>query len=258
MTKQYQRRTQLQYLSLATAGLLSFYKSSNSRLRVAGLSCLFPGAGFVAVGGLAGAIGLVLSLAFLPLAIFAWFGAGGLAFVLASWIVPAIVSTSIAGQAVWEPSGPIVILSVLSLIFYAIRTSQQRHARALKLRESRNALLDQEQEAWKARAEQRPSDSTMRELSIDDLRMLQHFVQVAHQSMDDWQNFAHVDQFQTAAFRYQLYGLQWTLALIQKHWMPNFHGYLKSGQEKLIDKSTTQDVMNYWKWESLWGKFTLV
>jgi hypothetical protein len=75
-------------------------------------------------------------------------------------------------------------------------------------------------------------------MSIEDLRMLQHFIQVAHQSMDDWSNFSHVDQFQTAAFRYQLYGLQWVLACIQKYWMPNYHGYLKSAQEKLIDKAS--------------------
>jgi hypothetical protein len=237
VTARYQRRTQIQYIFLAAVGLLSFYRSTDVRVRVAGLSCLFPGAGFLAVGGIAGTIGFLLSVAFVPLSIFAWFGAGGLAFVLANWIVPGVVSTAIAKKSVWEPSAPIIVIGVVALIGYVVRTSQQRHDRALKLRDSRNALLDREQQAWRARTEKGPDDSHKREMSIEDLRMLQHFIQVAHQSMDDWSNFSHVDQFQTAAFRYQLYGLQWVLACIQKYWMPNYHGHLKSAQEKLIDKA---------------------
>ncbi|KAJ5058823.1 hypothetical protein PSV09DRAFT_2421933 [Bipolaris maydis] len=75
--------------------------------------------------------------------------------------------------------------------------------------------------------------------------------------MDDWANFTRIDQFQTSALRYQLYDVQYTLAAVQKFYMPNFHGYIKAAQENVIEKSTTKDVMNYWKWESLWGKFTL-
>jgi len=258
ITNRYQRRTQCQYAVLASAGLFGFYGSKNNHIRVAGLSCLFPGAGFLAVGGILGAIGLALSVAVLPLSIFAWFGAGGLAFVLANWIVPAVISTSIARHSVWEPAGPIAILLVVALIMFVIRGGRSRQARALKLRDKRNVLLDTEEAAWKTRALPIPDVGEKREMSLDDLRMFQHFVQVANQAVDDWSNYNRIDQFQTAALRYQLYGLQWTLALVQKHWMPNFHGYLKSGQQKVIDKSTTQDVMNYWKWESLWGKFTLV
>ncbi|KIW04975.1 uncharacterized protein PV09_04137 [Verruconis gallopava] len=257
VTGRYQRRTQLQYACLATIGLFSFYNSKNSRVRVAGLSCLFPGAGFLAVGGFLGAIGLVLSVAVIPLSLFAWFGAGGLAFVLANWIIPGIISTGIAGDTVWEPAGPIVIVFMIGLISYMFYTAHQRHSTAVRLGQKRNSILDKEDAAWKARAVPRPAEDSDRELSLEDLRLFQHFVQIAHQEMDDWSNFVRIDQFQTSALRYQLYNLQWTLAYVQKFYMPNFQGYIKEGQEKVIEKSTTEDVMNYWKWESLWGKFTL-
>ncbi|KAL3470047.1 hypothetical protein BJX99DRAFT_267696 [Aspergillus californicus] len=259
ITLRYQRRTQLQYAFLAVAGLSGFYASENNRVRVAGLSCLFPGAGFLAVGGVVGVVGLALSVAFIPLSVFAWFGAGGLAFVLANWIIPALIAVSIIKRSslIWEPAGPISILLVTGLLTALTISSRRRHTRSLKLRETRNALLDKEHQEWELRAQPRPDDTDKRELSIDELRMFQHFVQIAHQGIDDWSNYAAIDQFQTAAFRYQLYGLQWMLAFVQKYWMPSFHGYLKSGQEMLIEKSTTEDVMSYWKWESLWGKFSL-
>ncbi|KAL4860491.1 hypothetical protein BDV12DRAFT_181507, partial [Aspergillus spectabilis] len=257
VTIRHQRRTQIQYAFLMVTGLICFYNSEDSRVRVAGLSCLFPGAGFLAVGGIVGIIGLGLSAALLPFSIFAWFGAGGLAFVLANWIFPALIAISIAKNSVWEPAGPITILFVSVLVIALVVGGRRRHVRSMKLRENRNALLEKEYKAWQVRAHSRPDESEKRELSLNDLRMFQHFVQISHQAIDDWSNYSAIDQFQTAAFRYQLYGLQWTLAYIQKYWMPSFHGYLKSGQEKLIDKSTTEDVMNYWKWESLWGKFSL-
>jgi hypothetical protein len=258
VTSRYQRRTQLQYALLVTAGLVGFYTSHNARLRVAALSCFFPGAGFLAVGGISGAIGLIISLAFVPLCLFAWFGAGGLAFVLANWIVPGLVATSIAGRAIWEPAGPVVILISMTTVLVLVIGGQRRHARALQLRDERNAILEKDEAAPKTRTEKRHTQSTKRELSVEDLRLFQHYVQVAHQADDDWSNYTRIDQFQTAALRYQIYGLQWLLAYVQKYYMPNFNGYVKTGQENLIERSTTQDVMNFWKWESLWGKFTLV
>jgi hypothetical protein len=258
ITARYQRRTQLQYTVLATLGLIGFYKFNNSYIRIAGLSCLFPGGGFLARGGILGLMGFLLSVAFIPLSLFAWFGAGGLAFVLANWIVPGVIAVAIARNTVWEPAGPLVIALVISLLGFLFYKSYQRNDRATKLRSLRNEFLEKDNVAWTARAEPRPSSDERRELSMEDLRMLQHFVQITHQEDDDWSNYVRIDQFQTSALRYQLYNLQYTLAFVQKFYMPNFQGYIKKGQEKVIIKSTTQDVMNYWKWESLWGKFTLV
>ncbi|RFU27341.1 hypothetical protein B7463_g9001, partial [Scytalidium lignicola] len=257
VTARYQLRTQLQYTVLTLAGLFAFYNCKANHFRVAGLACLFPGAGFLAVGGLSGAIGIILTLAFLPFSLFAWFEAGGLAFVLANWIVPGIVAAIVAGDDIWEPSAPIAIILVVGSVTYTISSAQKRHAATLRLRESRNKILEKEDSEWNRRIESKPDPAEKRELTSTELRLLQHFVEISFQESNDWSNFSVVDQFQTSALRYQLYQMQWALALVQKYHMPSFQGYIKSAQERLIEKSTTKDVMGYWKWESLWGKFTL-
>ena len=144
------------------------------------------------------------------------------------------------------------------LVAFMIISSRQRQASALNLRDSRNNLLMREDAAWRSRVTNQKQKTEPRELSRQELRLLQHFIQVAHQAADDWSNFTRIDQFQTSALRYQLYDLQYTFTLVQKFYMPNFQGYIKTAQERVIEKSTTKDVMNFWKWESLWGKFTLV
>ncbi|KAI9373934.1 hypothetical protein BJX61DRAFT_541294 [Aspergillus egyptiacus] len=257
VTSQYQRRTQLQYACLVALAATGFYKSESPRVQVAALSCAFPGAGFIAVGGIGGAIGLSVSVACMPLSLFAWFGAGGLAFVLANWILPGLAATAVTGNEVWKPAAPIVFTIVAGVVVYSVIAGHSRHAKAQGMRERRNALLVDADSKSSARVQALPDADETRELSIHELRMLQHFVEVAHQAADDWSNFSVIDQFQTSALRYQLYFLQYTLALVQKYYMPSFQGYIKTGQERSIEKSTTQDVMNYWKWESLWGKFTL-
>lgn len=65
-----------------------------------------------------------------------------------------------------------------------------------------------------------------------------------------------IDQFQTAAVRYQLYGVVDSLALYMTHYAPGFHGYAAEACRNCIEKSTTKRIMSYWKWERLTGKFT--
>lgn len=238
-------------------GIFTFYNSKNNRLRVSGLACLFPGAGFLAVGGFLGAIGLILSVAAVPLSLFAWFGAGGLAFILANWIIPGLVAAAIVGDRVWEPAAPIVIVTILASITYGLVISSKQQAEERRLQTSRNELL-KKAEIELQNAPKTTDDTGVRELKKTELQQLQHFIEACFQQTGDWSNYTRIDQFQTSALRYQLYDLQWTMAYVQKYYMPNFHGYIKTAQERAIEKSTEQDVMGYWKWESLWGKFTFV
>ena len=54
-----QKATKIKYLAIVIIGLAMFYLSSSATIRTAGLSMLFPGAGFLAVGGIAGTIGFL-------------------------------------------------------------------------------------------------------------------------------------------------------------------------------------------------------
>jgi len=64
-----------------------------------------------------------------------------------------------------------------------------------------------------------------------------------------------IDQFQTGAVRYQLYGVVDVLSLYQCHYAPGFHGYLSRASKNCIEKSLQKRIMSYWKWESIFGKF---
>ncbi len=41
----------------------------------------------------------------------------------------------------------------------------------------------------------------------------------------------------------------------QFNYAPNFHGYLSEAMRRCIEKSLTERVVGFWKYESSWGKF---
>ncbi|OAG38728.1 hypothetical protein AYO21_07081 [Fonsecaea monophora] len=95
------------------------------------------------------------------------------------------------------------------------------------------------------------------ELQPEELGQLRFLINVANQGMDDWNNFTDIDQFQTSALRYQLNELSYSLSFANKLYTPSFRGgYLQEAQNKVILKSCQKKVLNYWKWEVLWGKLS--
>jgi hypothetical protein len=72
--KQFQNRLLGQWALLAISGLTVFYQKSfslSSNVRVAALGLLFPGAGFIACGNIAGGFSFVLTAILIPLSLFA-------------------------------------------------------------------------------------------------------------------------------------------------------------------------------------------
>lgn len=258
ISARYQRRTQIQYAVLAITGLGIFYNFTNPQLRVAGLACIFPGAGFLAIGSISGFVGLAVSLALLPLSLFAWFGAGGLAFVIANWVLPGFFAILLVGDSIWELSAPISVTSIAGLVIWRSLASQKERAELLRRGEQINAFLEKEKMTLENQDTDEPNADEKRELSEEQMRHFQFVLDLLFQEIGDWSNYDRIDQFQTAALRYQLYNMQWTTSFVHKYYMPSFQGYIKTAHERAIEKSLTTDVMGYWKWESLWGKFTLV
>ncbi|KAF5975919.1 hypothetical protein FCOIX_7456 [Fusarium coicis] len=107
---------------------------------------------------------------------------------------------------------------------------------------------------WENAASKREEDE---ELSIESLRKLQFLFDQAFQSLDDWSGFTIVDPYQTAALRYQIYQMMFILGLYQSTYAPNAHGYVNEAFQRIIERSLTQKVLNFWKWERLTGKFSL-
>lgn len=242
-TKRYhQRRTMVQYACLAIAGLATFYKTENPRLRAAGLGLLFPGAGFVAVCTIPSILAFVLTLAAVPITLFAWFGCGGLAFPIALWTGTTAAASLLAKDTVLESAGTIVTAACMIGISYVVKQTQTANVEAEKTRDKRNAFLIDAVEHNHATAAPAPAPGS-READKRSLRFLQWVLEMGLSPQDDFSYHDIIDQFQTSAIRYQLYQGQYELASFQNSYCPNFHGYLSKAQRGLIEKSMTKRVM---------------
>ncbi|KAL3474463.1 hypothetical protein BJX99DRAFT_260395 [Aspergillus californicus] len=258
--KRIQARTMTCWSVLAVVGLASFtpnkFLNVSPKARAAALSLVFPGAGYLACFNLKGAVLLVLTYLFLPLCLVAWFGAGGLGFPLALWLL------SIGGaywaaspDVVWRHAGWLAVMLLLSFFLYLNRYSARVRRQAAMRRDDRNQNLPAFLETIKGSAVSPPPEAE-RELTMGELRWVQWLFDVGMQAIDDFSNYGIIDQFQTASLRYQVYELMYCLVMYQGIYAPNFHGYCSAIYRRTITKSLTPRVLGFWKWESLWGKFT--
>jgi hypothetical protein len=98
-----------------------------------------------------------------------------------------------------------------------------------------------------------PSPPMHPEMSLDHLQRLRFALDRALQPLAEFNGFEKLDQFQTAATRYQLNFLAYGVALTQARFTPGFGGYMHQAQIALLDKQRQQAVWKYWRLENLWG-----
>ena len=250
----YQRRTLIQYAFMAAIGLCSFETMESPSLRAGSLGLLFPGAGLVAVSTIPSILAFVVSLALIPVVMFAWFGAGGVAFPMFLWAGSAALAAIMARESVLEIAGPVwAVLCVAGVAWITYKTSAA-NAEARQKRETRNSYVVQSVKETQA-AGKKPAPGS-RELDLKTLKFLQWFIELGLTKIDDFSYHDVIDQFQTSAIRYQLYEAVSDLGFYQYHYAPNFHGYISQAMRNCIEKSLTERVVGFWKWESLWGKFS--
>ena len=248
-----QLQTLFGWAFISTVGLYVFYTSKTSALRAAALGLVFPGAGLFAVGTFPSLILFVLTEIAIPLALFAWFGAGGLFFPLALWTGSAAAAALLAGESMVEIAAPIWIAVCVGGIAYITFQTRTGNSEAQLKRKVRNEYLIDTVRQNQTEAQKFPHGS--RELDLRTLRFLQWTIELGLAPLDDFSYHDIIDQFQTAAIRYQLYEAVSDLGLYQYIYAPNFHGYISKAQRNCIEKSLTERVVGFWKWESSWGKF---
>ena len=249
----YQRRSLAQYACLAGFGLYTFYSSASPSVRAAALGLLFPGAGLVAVCTIPSLLAFIISTAAIPVCLFAWFGAGGVAFPMFLWASTSGLAALLARDSLLEISAPLWTALCAIGIAYITNQTTTANQQASQKRETRNEYLIRSVQQSQSSAEV-PQPGT-RELSERNLRFVQWELDVGLAGKDDFSHHDIIDQFQTSAIRYQLYGTQNDLGMYQYIYAPNFHGYLSQAQRNCIEKSLSERVVGFWKWESMWGKF---
>lgn len=249
----YQRRTLFQYAGLYLFGLWCFHHLASTALRAAALGLLFPGAGLLAVGTIPALVSFVLTIVGIPITLFVWFAMGGVLFPLLLWFGSAGLAGLLAKDTLFDKAGPGWAAFCVLGITWMIWKSAAINARGNSVQQQRNKWLPSKVKSMQEAATPAPAPGS-RELDEKTLRFVQHMIERGLTKHDDFSYHDVIDQFQTGAVRYQLYGVVDSLALYLTHYAPGFHGVAAEACRNCIEKSLTKRIMSYWKWERLTGK----
>ncbi|KAJ5606797.1 hypothetical protein N7537_003416 [Penicillium hordei] len=161
-----------------------------------------------------------------------------------------------ATDHIFEAAGSVDIAVLLSFFLYWNRRSTKERKADRESRERRNKYMAAQLKKVDATAVPAPPAHT-RELTLEELRSVQFILEEGLKSVDDFSNIGIFDQFQTASIRYKLYERLYLLAMYQAIYVPNLRGYLTQSFQNTLEKSLHPRSIGFWKWECLWGKFTL-
>lgn len=212
-----------------------------------GLGLLLPGLGFVPAVFTHWELATILMLC---ASVVTFGGAMGTWFATGNVILPCLVWGGLAVLAMWaaptenaEPFIWIAAAAVIGLCGFRLMQSSLLPKR----RGALNAAL--------CTYEHTPLVKTADALSDDDLACLRLLLDRALQPVDEFNGFDVLDQFQTAALRYQLNFTSYALSMVQATRTPAFAGYMAEAQSNLNAKQTNPKVWGYWKLENAWGNF---
>lgn len=251
-----QRRTLLVYTVIAVVGFLPSVFGLGAGWQAFGLGLPLPGGGFLLQGGW-GVGATVLSLVIFALSMVAWFGTGNVLAPIVTWLLAAgLAAWWSAGDAQPGPAAAIAVAAIVVLgALLAVALKRRAAAKAHRLRAEREAYLPAALAAYHQR---RVPDATgVGELDERQLAHLRWLLELGRQPRGQYAGFDVVEQFQPSALRYQINHAQYALAQVQRHYTPNFHGYLSQAQENLIEKLSDRKVWSYWRLERLWGRLSL-
>ena len=239
------------YAAMCILGLLPAILGMPSSIQAAGLGLWIPGGGFLAVGGWAILL-FAVTLALFALAVFAWFGAGMVIAPIIVWLGSALLAGLMARGQTWFLAPYLVTAIVAGIGIYAYQRHQARKTAELATLEARKRIIATAiAEAIEVAAP--VPGMAERELTPDDLASSRYALDRALQPVGQMNGYDKVDQFQTAALRYQINHLGYGLGMLQCMYTPSFHGYLSQAQRNLIELYLDRRIWGYWLWESAWG-----
>lgn len=228
------------------------------------LGLIVPGGGFLLWAGPHNpmqelAIGLFAAshLAFLA-SVAIWFATGNVLLPIAVWLLAALGAAGCgatgwvgAGEGVWQSATHLVPLGAATAVALAWGLAVSAGRRGVRRRERLNVHL-QSVEARRSLASPR-STPDGGELSPQDLQLMRLLLDRALQPVDAFEGFEWIDQFQTAAVRYQLNFISYALSIAQSVHLPAFEGYVDTAQRNLAAKQRNHRIWRYWKLENMWG-----
>lgn len=246
--------------------------TSASHLQALAMGLILPGAGFLALSNNLNAIGFMpIALAIASMCLFGgalilWFGTGNAIAPILVWVLSALIAASMALHGLpsmvtcgslrlngfwlnghWLINFMVAIGFCLTIILHFYRQiigKKQRKQANLYLQFTAPSI---------AKSFAQTKNDKAKEFSLDDLKRMRFLLDRALQPTHNFDGFEWIDQFQTAAVRYQLNFLGYALSMAQATHLPAFGGYLDDAQRNLILKQTHHRVWKYWQLENLWG-----
>lgn len=243
------KRAFVLWLIVAVLGLLPLLYELSPAWRAAGLGLWLPGGGFLytAHPGF-----FALSLLCYIISLLLWLLMGGFIFPIIVWSGAAALAALSAGDTVWawaEAGTPIIALSIVT-ISLLMESNKKKKAvpRAEKLKEYIEAIPFSEP----------IKDSIIgEELSDQELGAMRYTLDLALQPINEFEGFVTIDQFREAAWRYQLFHINYALGILQTCRIPAFRGYLHEAQRRSIVKTLDRRVWKYWRIENFVGNLRL-
>ncbi len=227
-----------------------------------GLGLLLPGGGFLLHADVESAMGMTHAalaagamLLFLAAAVL-WLATGNVLAPPLAWLLAAVAAALMGHDDTHHHTGPDagtwVPLLIALLLAGAFAGAFIRRGLGVRARRRANRYL--ETAGREAACSFRHAEAALPEYTPDDLRRMRFLLDRALQSVGAFEGFEWLDQFQTAAVRYQLNFTGYALAMAQATHLPAFGGYLNTAQQRLIAKLADHRMWRYWELESLWGK----
>ena len=256
-----QTRAKLFYLALAGFGFTLALLGGSSGLQAFGLGLVFPGAGFLQYLGdgwfwTAAHLFLFLlsALAFGFSLYYLWFYRGNAVGPVAIWFLSTLGAGLMDHHHQFEAAPVLVLALLIGSVGLAQRANKKmRRTREENLERRRAAIAETEIKAAASPVDPATCLREVKELSLEDLRLLRYAYDRSLQPIDEWNGFTSKDEWQGGATRYQVLFLGWALSLANFTALPAMRGYLQQAQLNLIEKCKERRVWSYWRWERLFG-----
>jgi hypothetical protein len=252
-------RTTALYVGMLLVGWGLAQSTSRGELQALALGIMFPGAGFFAWADPGNvhafcAIGLgVGAVIVFAVAIVIWFATGNVLLPLAAWSGTALAAAA-ASPLLSQPdvsAWPVAIewipIGAVILLVSASGAAMAAQYRGLQIRKTLGERLRRA-----ARVTIQPG-VRCDEISLRQLQQMRLLLDRALQPVDRFDGFEWIDQFQTAAVRYQINFASYALAMAGHVHLPAFTGYLLTAQRNLAEKLLDHRIWRYWQRENLWG-----
>jgi hypothetical protein len=244
----------LGYAGVLALATVVVHASTRPAIDALALGLAFPGAGFLAwtvPAGSPSALALALcagSAVLFLMALVLWFATGNVLLPGIVWIGAAVAACGLLAPrpASLATPPPLFAWIPAALLVGLVSTA----GLAALVADRRRARLDATTQSAAPPAEPQPPRS---EIGIDDLRRLRLLLDRALQPVERFDGFEWIDQFQTAAVRYQVNFISYALSIAAHAYLPAFDGYVAAAQRNLLAKQRDHRMWRYWALENLWG-----